>query len=63
MFASTLIFGSSVGAFMIVPTYMMAEYYGRAFLGAIRGVVLPVTLLTAGAGAPLVGYMRDITGD
>ena len=63
MFASTLIFGSSVGAFMIVPTYMMAEYYGRAFLGAIRGVVLPVTLLTAGAGAPLVGYMRDFSGD
>ena len=63
MFASTLMFGSSVGAFMIVPTYMMAEYYGRAFLGAIRGVVLPVTLLTAGAGAPLVGYMRDFSGD
>ena len=63
MFASTLVFGSSVGLFMIVPTYMMAEYYGRAFLGAIRGVVLPVTLLTAGAGAPLVGYMRDFSGD
>ena len=63
MFASTLIFGSSVGAFMIVPTYMMAEYYGRAFLGAIRGVVLLVTLLTAGVGAPLVGYMRDSSGD
>jgi hypothetical protein len=44
---------------MIVNTYIFASYYGRAFLGAIRGIVLPIALVSAGIGAPLAGYMRD----
>ena len=61
MFGSTITFGISVGAGMIVHSYIFAAYYGRAFLGAIRGIVLPIVLLTAGVGSPLVGYMRDST--
>jgi MFS family permease len=59
LFSSTIIFGMSVGIGMIVNTYIFASYYGRAFLGAIRGVVLPITLVSAGIGAPLAGYVRD----
>ena len=62
MFASTIVFGCSVGIGMIVHTYIFAAYYGRAFLGSIRGVVMPVNLLSAGLGAPLVGYLHDYTG-
>ena len=62
LFSSTIIFGLSVGTGMIVHTYIFAAYYGRAFLGAIRGFVMPLTLITAGLGAPLVGYLRDSTG-
>ena len=61
MFASTTTFGLSVGAGMIVHSYIFAAYYGRAFLGAIRGIVLPIIFLSAGIGSPLVGYMRDNT--
>lgn len=62
MFASTIVFGCSVGVGMIVHTYIFAAYYGRAFLGSIRGIVMPVNLLSAGLGAPLVGYLHDYAG-
>ena len=62
MFLSTTLFGSSVGFGMIVHSYIFAAYYGRVFLGAIRGIVMPVNLLSAGVGAPLVGYLHDYTG-
>ena len=63
LFASGITFGLSVGAGMIVHSYIFAAYFGRAFLGSIRGIVLPVMLISAGLGAPLVGYIRDETGD
>ena len=45
-----------------MQTYIFAAYYGRAFLGAIRGIVFPVTLIASGVGAPAAGYMRDALG-
>ena len=62
LFASVIAFGMSVGIGMIVQTYIFAAFYGRAFLGAIRGIVFPVTLVASGVGAPVTGYMRDILG-
>ena len=62
MFLSTIVFGCSVGIGMIVHSYIFAAYYGRAFLGAIRGIVMPINLLSAGVGGPLVGYLHDYTG-
>ena len=62
MFLSTLVFGCSVGGGMIVHSYIFAAYFGREFLGAIRGIVMPINLLSAGLGAPLVGYLHDYTG-
>jgi len=47
---------------MIVQSYIFAAYFGRMFLGSIRGIVLPAILISAGMGAPLVGYIRDSTG-
>ena len=62
LFASGMIFGSSVGLGMIMMSYIFADYYGRAFLGAIRGVVFPIILATSGVGAPLVDYLQDSSG-
>lgn len=62
MFLSTIVFGCSVGVGMIVHTYIFAAYYGRVFLGTIRGLVMPINLLSAGLGAPLVGYLHDYAG-
>ena len=47
---------------MIVQSYIFAAYFGRMFLGSIRGIVLPVMLISAGMGAPWVRYIRDSTG-
>ena len=62
LFASVITFGMAVGVGMVVQTYIFAAYYGRAFLGAIRGIVFPVTLIASGVGAPAAGYMRDALG-
>ena len=62
LFVSTITFGLSVDAEMIVQSYIFAAYFGRMFLGSIRGIVLPVMLISAGMGAPWVRYIRDSTG-
>ena len=62
LFGSGITFGLSVGAGMILHPYIFAEYFGRAFLGSIRGIVLPVMLISNAIGAPLVGYIHDSTG-
>jgi cyanate permease len=62
MFASTLIFGLGIGGSMLLQSYIWAQYYGRRNLGSIRGVVQPITLVFAGIGPPLAGYVRDVTG-
>jgi sugar phosphate permease len=63
MFASTATFGVGVGANLLLQNYIWADYYGRRNLGAIRGVVQPITLLFGGIGPPLAGYIRDVTGN
>ncbi|MSQ06723.1 MAG: MFS transporter [Dehalococcoidia bacterium] len=62
LFGSTIVYGLSVGAGMILQSYIFANYFGRAFLGSIRGIVMPVTLVAAGIGGPLSGYLRDASG-
>jgi sugar phosphate permease len=62
MFASTAIFGLGVGGSLLLQGYIWAAYYGRGNLGAIRGVVQPITLACASIGPPLAGYVRDVTG-
>ena len=62
LFASTVLFGSAVGLYMVVQGIIWAQYYGWRFVGAIRGVVLPLSVLAGGLGAPLVGAMRDAAG-
>ena len=62
LFASGILYGASVGVNMVVMSYIWADYYGRAFLGTIRGIVLPATLIAGGAGAPIAGYIYDAGG-
>ena len=62
MFISVIIFGLAVGANIVSQTYLWASYYGRTFLGAIRGITLPTIQLASAFGAPVVGYFFDFTG-
>jgi MFS family permease len=63
MLASVILFGLSAGTNIVCQTYLWANYYGRTFLGAIRGVTLPFFLAAMAIGAPLTGYIYDYTGN
>jgi MFS family permease len=62
MFASMIVFGVGIGASFLMQSYIWAAYFGRGHLGSIRGAVMPLTLVFGAAGAPLAGYVRDMTG-
>ncbi len=62
MFLSMAVFGLGIGSMIFLQSFMWADYFGRKHLGSIRGVVMPVTLIVGGAGAPVAGYVRDATG-
>lgn len=62
MFVSMSVFGLGIGTWILVEGYLWASYFGREHLGSIRGAVMPLTLIAGGAGAPIAGYIRDLTG-
>jgi predicted MFS family arabinose efflux permease len=62
MFLAMITFGLGIGVEILMHNYLWVDYFGRQHLGSIRGVVMPVTLLCGGAGAPIAGYVRDFTG-
>tara|TARA_B100000519_G_scaffold61557_2_gene52013 strand:- start:58 stop:1299 length:1242 start_codon:yes stop_codon:yes gene_type:complete len=62
MFFSMAIFGAGIGINSFTQNYIWAEYFGRNYLGQIRGFVTPISLVLGGIGAPLAGYVLDITG-
>ncbi len=62
VFASMIVFGLGIGGMMFLQNYIWAEYFGRAHLGSIRGLVMPITLIVGGAGGPVAGYVRDASG-
>lgn len=62
VFLSMAIFGLGIGGMMFLQNFIWADYFGRAHLGSIRGIVMPITLIIGGLGAPAAGYVRDITG-
>lgn len=63
LFLSSTVFGIGAGTSIVVQIFIWAAYYGRSFVGSIRGVVLPTTLVANGLGAPAVGYLYDTTGN
>ncbi len=62
MFISMAIFGFGIGGMMFLNNFIWADYFGRQFVGGIRGIVNPINLVVGGLGAPAAGYVRDITG-
>ncbi|MSQ26342.1 MAG: MFS transporter [Dehalococcoidia bacterium] len=62
MFLSMMAFGVGIGGLLFLQSFLWADYFGRANIGKIRGVVTPIILVIGGIGAPLAGYVRDATG-
>ena len=62
MFISMAIFGIGIGGLIFIQNYMWAEKFGRENVGIIKGSSFFVIMLIGGIGAPLAGYIRDVTG-
>ena len=51
--------GAAAGGYITLNSVVWPNYFGREAVGAIRGVVLPVSISASGIGAPLYGYLLD----
>jgi len=56
-----VIYGLTRGAWAVVQSLIWADYFGRAFLGSIRGFVSPIQGVSAVFGPLFAGWLRDIT--
>ena len=52
--------GFGFGGTIPVGESIWADYYGRKYLGAVRGVGKPLTIILASLGPLLVGWSFDI---
>lgn len=57
-----LVFGTFVAGVAPFQAVVFANYYGRQFLGAIRGVVMPASTVATSAAPLLVSLVVDRTG-
>jgi MFS family permease len=57
--AHNVLWGVAAGGFITLNNLVWPNYFGRGSVGAIRGVVLPVSIAASGIGAPLYGYLLD----
>ena len=62
LWAAAFAVGAGAGTNAVVQVHIWPTYYGRAFIGAIRGIVLPTTLAGQALGAPFAGYVFDAFG-
>ena len=60
--AFSCLFGASIGGILVVPPVAFANYFGRASLGAIRGVTEPFASLGQAFGVVFSGFIFDTTG-
>lgn len=54
-----VVWGTGAGGYITLNNLVWPNYYGRRYLGAIRGIVLPVSIAASGTGAPLYGFLLD----
>ena len=62
LFLAMATWGTAIGGLILLQSFLWADYFGRQYLGSIRGIVMPLTLIVGALGAPLAGYVQDATG-
>jgi len=62
MALSMAVFGVGIGVVMQMQNLIWPAFFGRAHVGSIRGVVMPITLVVSALSAPFAGYVYDTTG-
>jgi len=63
IYAGFFIYGIGLGGSLVLQEVIWAVYYGRASLGAVRGLGLLITLAFGAGGAPFFGFVFDMTGN
>ncbi len=58
-----LMLGLATGCWTVLHSVLVADYFGRHSIGAIRGFVLLFTGVVSPLGPLMAGYLRDITDD
>ncbi len=58
--AHNAIWGIAAGGWITLNNMIWPNYFGRRYLGAIRGIVLPLSIITTSVGPPVYGYLLDI---
>lgn len=57
--AHNIAWGCAAGAYITVNNLVWPNYFGRKYLGSIRGVVFPVVVAANAFSAPLYGFLLD----
>jgi len=63
LLAYNITWGIGMGANITVNNIIWPNYYGRRFLGTIRGVVFPITVGASALSAPLFAALLDRASD
>jgi MFS family permease len=48
---------------MVLRDLVWADYYGRTFLGTIRGVIMPAGIISMAGGPLFAAWLYDLTGN
>lgn len=62
IYAYAVVHGLLRGGYPLMVPLTWANYYGRTFLGTIRGIVAPFSLISSSLGPVFAGWLFDRTG-
>ncbi|MBI2887561.1 MAG: MFS transporter [Chloroflexi bacterium] len=62
VYAYAVVHGLLRGGYPLLVPLTWANYYGRTFLGTIRGIVAPFSLISSAMGPVFAGWLFDQTG-
>ena len=62
IFLFAVVYGMSIAGHAVSHAIVFANYFGRDYIGTIRGVVTPITSATGAIGPLLVSVVYDTTG-
>jgi MFS family permease len=61
VFVFVIIYGAAMGGDLVLRDLLWADYYGRTFLGTIRGVIQPANMIALACGPLFAAWLYDLT--
>jgi MFS family permease len=58
---ATIVYGLAMGGIIVLMELVWANYFGRTFLGTIRGVVMPAAVISMAGGPLFAARLYDLT--